>query len=129
MPNIRNISESNEDYLEAIYLLGKEHGTVKVKDIAFELGISLPSVSEKLRVLEGKGLVKCEKYGPVELSSRGRNVARKVYSNHKLLADFFVLLGVDRKTALEDACNAEHVLSKKSLEKVKEFMGKKGLEK
>ena len=39
---------------------------------------------------------------------------------HRLLTHFFMQLGVDEKTAAEDACKAEHILSEQTLEKIRE---------
>ena len=59
------ISESLENYLEAIHMLdGNNHG-VRVKDIAEMLDVRLPSVSEALSKLRLLDLVKQEKYGKV----------------------------------------------------------------
>ena len=121
------ISQSVEDYLETIYLLESEKGYARIKDIASGLGIKLSSVTGMLKKLEDEELVINEKYGPVKLTKKGMLIAKKVYSKHIILSDFFILVGVDKKTAGEDACRAEHVLSKKTIEKIKEFCDKKGV--
>ncbi|MCK5039736.1 MAG: metal-dependent transcriptional regulator [Candidatus Aenigmarchaeota archaeon] len=120
------ISQSVEDYLEAIYLAEADKGHVRVKDIALKLDIKLSSVTGMFKKLEEEGFIKSEKYGPVELTQKGKVIARGVYSKHKLLNKFFLLLGVDKKIALEDACRAEHVLSKKTLDKIRKFVNEKG---
>ena len=116
------LSQSLEDYLEMIYLLKKEKGNVRVKDIALRLNVSLPSVTEMIRKLAKKGLVKYKRYGVVELTTKGGIVARNTYRKHKLLVNFFLSLGVDEKTALHDSCLAEHILSKKTLNRIEEFV-------
>ena len=121
------ISQSIEDYLEAIYLVEADKGYVRVKDIALKFDIKLSSVTGMMKKLEEEGFIKSEKYGPVELTQKGKAIARSVYSKHKLLNKFFLLLGVDKKTALEDACRAEHVLSKKTLDKIRKFVKEKGI--
>ena len=45
-----------------------------------------------------------------------------VYEKHKLLADFFMMLGVDEKTAMHDACLAEHTLSRKTISRLRGFV-------
>ena len=50
----------------------------------------------------------------------GREIAERIYSRHRLLTHFFMQLGVDEKTAAEDACKAEHILSEQTLEKIRE---------
>ena len=121
------ISQSVEDYLETIYLLESEKGYARIKDIASGLDIKLSSVTGMLKKLEEEELVVNEKYGPVKLTRKGKSIAKKVYSKHKILSNFFILLGVDKKTAEEDACRAEHVLSKKTIRKIKEFCVKNGV--
>ena len=60
----------------------------------------------------------------VELTASGEAIARQVSRRHDLLTKFFVSLGVDEKTALHDVCLAEHVLSKKTIEKINEYVKK-----
>lgn len=120
------LSKSLEDYLEAIYQIGRNANPVKVKDIALALNVSLPSVTEMVNKLAEKEFVKSEKYGPVELTKKGEALAREVFKRHNLLAEFFVLHGIDKKTAEKDACLAEHILSKKTVSKFKEFVEKGG---
>lgn len=121
MPGAK-LSQNVEDYLETIHLLEEEKGKAKVKDIAKMLGIRPPSVTEEIRKLAKKGLVSYERYGPIGLTAEGKKVAKKVYEKHKLLSEFFMLHGVDEKTAKQDACLAEHVLSKKTIRKLKKFV-------
>jgi len=112
-----------EDYLEAIYLIKKTKKIVKVKDIAIALKIKLPSVTEMIRKLSRKGLVKYEKYGYIELTKKGELLARKIYKKHEILFNFLTkFLGLDKKTALQDACKMEHGLSKKTLNKLIKFI-------
>ena len=120
------LSQSVEDYLETICLLEKEKEKVRVNDIATHLEIRPPSVTGAMKKLAEKGFIRYERYGPVELTKMGRKVGMRTYEKHKLLVKFFVLLGVDRKTALRDACLAEHVLSRKTIERLKRFVEKKG---
>ena len=47
-------------------------------------------------------------------------VNERIYGRHRLLTHFFMQLGVDEKTAAEDACKAEHILSEQTLEKIRE---------
>ena len=129
LPNtimVSKLSKSIEDYLKAIYLLKRKKNIVRVTDIASRLGISLPSVTEVIRKLAGKGLVTFERYGPIELTEKGGKIAKRVYGKHKLLAHFFMMLGVDEKTAMHDACLAEHTLSRKTIGRLKNFVKRKG---
>ncbi len=105
-------SQSVEDYLEALYVIGLEKKVVRVKDVAQELGVTMPSVVAAVRSLSEKGLVIQERYGHIELTPKGEKVAKKVYARHQALYGFFrEILGLDSELAEQDACQVEHYLS------------------
>lgn len=105
-------TESLEDYLETIYVIGLEHKVVRVKDVARALGVTMPSVTAAVKTLSEKGLVDREKYGHIELTAKGERVGKEVYARHQMLFTFFhEILGLDPEVAEEDACRVEHYLS------------------
>lgn len=117
------LSASLEDYLEAIYEIDKSKRDVHVKDVALKLGVTMPSVNGALKNLEAKGLVTHEKYDHIELTEPGRIQAEKITSRHKMIFLFLSeILKVDGKTAEEDACKTEHVLSRITVEKMAEYL-------
>ena len=66
------------------------------------------------------GLQAVDGEGNLTLLEPGREIAERIYGRHRLLTHFFMQLGVDEKTAAEDACKAEHILSEQTLEKIRE---------
>lgn len=117
------LTRSLEDYLEAIYLLQKEVGKVRVKDLANRLSVKLSSVSEAVGRLSELGLVEHELYGSISLTEDGIERAKHVYHRHMVLLKFFCeVLGIDREEAEKDSCILEHSISKKSLDKLIEFI-------
>lgn len=112
-----------EDYLEIIYRLGSERGTVRACDIASSLGVKMPSVSGALRTLAARGLVNYRPYEEVSLTRSGFDAARGVDRRHRVLLGFLhEVLGVDRRTAETDACRLEHILSTPSMNRLTMFM-------
>lgn len=112
-------SQSEEDYLEALYVFQLENEKTRVKDVASALDVKMPSVVAAVKLLSEKGLVEQEKYGPISLTEKGRTVGKDVYERHKLFRAFFhEVLGLDKKTAEEDACRMEHFISSKSRERL-----------
>ena len=59
---VKNLSKSFEDYLEAIYILKNNKKIVRVKDVADNLSVSLPSVNIAIKKLDNKNLVLYKKY-------------------------------------------------------------------
>lgn len=112
MSNIAGLSESAQDYLEALLLATQDRPVVRISDIAKRLGVRLPSVVAMLKGLASKGLVKHEHYGLVELTETGQSEAREVLARHRAIYRFLNgFLGVSEATAETDACRIEHVLS------------------
>ncbi|UCG46452.1 MAG: metal-dependent transcriptional regulator [Phycisphaerales bacterium] len=109
--NAANLSASLEDYLEAIFNISAESGSVRSKDIARSLGVSMPSVTGALRLLKQKELANYRPYGCVSLTGSGRAAAARIARKHGVLKAFFVdVLGVDKDLAQKAACKAEHSL-------------------
>ncbi|ADT84584.1 metal-dependent transcriptional regulator [Thermococcus barophilus] len=116
------ISKREEEYLEAMYLLYKRKGIIRIKDIAKKLRVRPPSVVDALKKLSEKGLVEYEKYDRILLTEKGREIAEKTYSKHLLLTEFFInILGIPPEIAEEDACQFEHYVHEITAERIREF--------
>jgi len=117
--------ESGENYLETILMLEERIGKVRSVDVANEREVSRASVSRAMNILKREGLLAFGADGSLELTKIGRQAAMGVYERHRVIADYLSRsLGVDEKTALEDACHIEHVLSDASFARMKEKVGK-----
>lgn len=116
------LQESGEMYLETIYVLSQKSNAVRGIDIGEQLGFSKPSVSRALGLLKDEGLVIKDDDGFVKLTEKGLAKAQSIYERHTVLTDLFMRLGVDEKTAAEDACRIEHYISDKTFDAVKKHM-------
>ncbi|MCL2446728.1 MAG: metal-dependent transcriptional regulator [Oscillospiraceae bacterium] len=116
-----NIPESAENYLETIYVLGKNGKPVRAVDIANALGYSKPSVSIALRNLRENGHVIVDS-GRINLTESGLAVAESMHERHMVISDWLISLGVEPTTAHADACKIEHVLSEQSFAAIKFFL-------
>jgi len=116
------LTKGFEDYLEAIYVLIEAKGYARTKDIAYQLRVSSPSVTEMLHRLEKDGLVEYERYAPVRLTKKGEKIAKTVKTRHDTLTKFFKIINVEDATAEKDACAVEHELSPETLEKLTNFV-------
>ena len=118
------MTKSLEDYIEAIYVLIKEKGAARVRDVAADLKVKMPSVVKAMAELKKLELVVQEPYGDIELTAKGRKVATGVLTRHTILKAFLVKLGVTEKTADNDACLMEHILSAQTMDRIRDFLGK-----
>lgn len=115
-------NKSAEDYLETILILSKKKPVVRSVDIATELGYKKPSVSVAMKHLRENEHITVTPEGYIVLTESGRKIAEMIYERHQLLSSWLIHLGVDEKTALEDACRIEHDISPQSFEKLKEHI-------
>ena len=112
-------NESAENYLETILILSKSHPVVRSVDIAEELGYIKSSVSVAMKNLREKEQITVTKEGFIYLTESGRRIAEMIFERHELLTSWLIHLGVAPKTASEDACKIEHVISSESFEALK----------
>lgn len=119
----KKITPSMEAYLEIIKKLKDEKELVRVKGIARRLNVKMPSVTEALKNLSEEGLIKHEKYGYIELTARGSQVAEEVDSRHRILFSFLnEVLGIGAERADKDACRIEHVISGITMRRLVKFV-------
>lgn len=111
------LSQSLEDYLEAILMISREKRIVRVKDLAQQLKVKTASVIGALKKLSEKGLVEHEHYGYVALTPDGESTASCIKAKHDVLFYFLKdILNVEEKTAEQDACRIEHYVSEETME-------------
>ena len=121
-----SLHSSGEMYLETIYVLTSKSGTVRALDVAEHMGFSKPSVSRALKLLVKDNYIVIDQNGYISLSESGREIARKIFERHTILTRVLTMLGVDEKTAAEDACRIEHHISDESFSAIKKHMEKMG---
>lgn len=116
------MQESGEMYLETIYVLSQTKEHVRAIDICEKMGYSKPSVSRAMGKLKASEHVEVDDNGHITLTKTGKKLAEKIYERHNVLTQLFMDYGVDKKTAADDACRIEHVISDKSFRIIKKYM-------
>ena len=120
------LQESGEMYLETIYILSQESDSVRAIDVGEYMGYSKPSVSRALGLLKEEGLVRKDENSFIKLTETGEALAKSIYERHTVLTRLFINLGVDEKTATDDACRIEHYISDITFNAIKAHMEKYG---
>ena len=116
------INESSENYLETILILSKKLPVVRSVDIANELDFKKPSVSVAMKNLREKGHITVSDAGFISLTESGQKIADMIYERHTFISNWLISLGIDEKTAVEDACRMEHVISPESFAAIKKYV-------
>ena len=118
-----SFSESVENYLEVILDLENTRKVARAKDIAERLGVNRGSVTGALKNLSEKELINYEPYSFVTLTPEGRRIAREITRRHGILKNFLLsVLCVDPDTAEETACRMEHVIDRKTADRLLRFI-------
>ncbi|MDA3941377.1 MAG: metal-dependent transcriptional regulator, partial [Spirochaetia bacterium] len=76
------LSPSMEDYLESILKLELDNNNAKIKNIAKDLNVQMPSVIGALKSLRSKELVVYEKNSNIQLTKKGKIIAITVKERH-----------------------------------------------
>lgn len=105
-------SENIENYLEQILRISKKSGGhAKTGEIAKNLGIAPPSVTEMLAKLEKMGFIRHTAYKGVELTEAGYFKALDILKKHTLAERFLEeIVGMEHEGAREWGCKMEHVM-------------------
>ena len=114
--------ESAENYLETILVLSRNGAQVRSIDVVNELEYSKPSVSVAMKNLRENGYIEIDEDGGITLTPEGRKIANTMYERHVAISDWLIFLGVDPKTAVQDACKMEHDMSEKSFTAIKKHI-------
>lgn len=118
------LSESVEEYLEAIRKLGKTPGGVSTSRLARRLGVAPASVTGMLRRLADLGLVTYQRYRNVTLTATGEQRADEVIRRHRLTERLLTdVLGVPLEEAHDEACRLEHAVSPALEGRIAEALG------
>ncbi len=108
------ISPAIEDYLKAIYTLGRTQPQVTTSLLADHLGFKPASVTGMLKTIADLHLVRYTPYRGVELTPAGERIALEVVRHHRLLELYLVeALGFGWDEVHEEAERLEHHISER----------------
>ena len=119
----RNLTSTQEDYLEAILELTAERVVARNMELSSKLGVRRATVTRALKLLTQKGLVNHEMNGYVTLTEEGKVIAQDILARHELFKHFFRdILNLEEDEADEIACKIEHTVSGNALNKFRLFI-------
>ncbi len=121
-------SNSSEDYMKSILILQKKRGTVRSVDVAEEMGVSRPSVSNAMKKLREEKLINFGEEGHISFTAEGKRFAEMVYEKHLLLSKLLTIIGVNKDTADREACLMEHAISDETYRCLNRFIKAYGRE-
>jgi DtxR family Mn-dependent transcriptional regulator len=121
------LSVSREDYLKAIIEAESEGHNVVPILLAQWLHVSPPAVTKAMRRLRDDGFVAAKGEGTLELTAKGRAVARRTAFRHHLVERMLSeIFGMEWHQVHAEAERLEHVISSEFEQKLIEKLGTEG---
>lgn len=116
---------SEEDYIKAIYHLGKgNNATVSTNAVAEQMATKPSSVTDMVKKLSEKGVVNYRPYKGVSLTEYGQTIALSLVRKHRLWEVFLVeKLNFTWDEVHEVAEQLEHIKSEKLIDQLDQHLG------
>ena len=114
-------SETAEDYVEAIDDMIATHGECRITHLAEQFGVSHVTTLKIVRRLDGNGLAVAEPRRPIQLTPKGRRLARRCRERHDIVYRFLLAIGVNERVAAIDAEGLEHHVSPQTLKRLRKI--------
>ncbi|MEP6615996.1 MAG: metal-dependent transcriptional regulator [Ginsengibacter sp.] len=120
-----NLTTSEENYIKSIYHLQLVSHLVNTNTLARELNTKAASVTDMLKKLKTKKLVKYERYYGFKLNENGTRMALRIIRRHRLWEHFLVSkLNFQWDEVHAIAEELEHVSSPELIKKLDSYLGK-----
>ena len=117
------MSESLQDYLEAVYVLVQRERVARMKDIAGLMGVGTSSATGAIQQLAERGCVHYNPYQFVTLTDEGEAAAREILNRHKVLKRFLTgILSLPDAEADEIGCKMEHAIQGEAFDRFVGFL-------
>lgn len=122
---MKSLSESAEEYLEAIYRLeGEKEDIVKISKVVKFLKLTPSTVTEMLQRLSKKGLVQYVPFQGVKLTEKGARIANRIIRRHRLVECLLTeVLKIETTKVHKEACRLEHAISPYLEDRIEESLG------
>ncbi len=118
-----NLSESLQDYIEAIYKVLLEKPVCRITDIKDILNVTKASIVHAVSILKEKELINKERYGYITLTEKGNRIAKKYYKKYLIIKEFLMeFLNVNEEEANTIACGIEHHVNQSHIKKLENMI-------
>lgn len=113
-----------EDYLKAVYKLGRDGEAVSTSALAEELGRTAASVTNMVKALAEKDLLEHVPYHGVRLTEEGETAALRIIRRHRILESYLIeRLGYTWDGVHAEAERLEHAASDELVDRMARALG------
>jgi DtxR family Mn-dependent transcriptional regulator len=107
-----------------MYSIAHEGGKIPLSLLSQRMGVSTPTANSMVKRLHDLGLVRYQKYKPLELTPEGKKAAGLILRKHRIAEMFLVeKLNFSWEEVHEIAEEIEHIHSEKFFDKMDEALG------
>lgn len=119
------LSHAEENHLKTVFHLCQEgENAVTTTELAARMNTSPASITDMMKRLSGKNLIRYEKYHGVRITDEGGRLALQIIRRHRLWETFLVnKLGFQWHEVHDVAEQLEHVQSLPLVDKLDDFLG------
>ena len=117
-------TQTNENYLKAIYFLSQENIDVSITELSKKMEVSKPTVNNMVKKMQEKGWLHYEKYKPIKLTVKGKSLGALIVRRHRLTEMFLSqIMGFGWEEVHDIAEDMEHLKSEKLFDRMNELLG------
>ena len=118
------MTPNKEDYLKCIYEIGTHTQKITNKEIAAQMQVSPPAVTEMIKKMTAEKLIVKDKTNGYLLTDLGLHLVSELYRKHQLIEAFLVHdLGYTTDQIHEEAEVLEHTVSELFVERLEKMLG------
>lgn len=118
------MTPNKEDYLKCIYEIGTHTQKITNKEIAAQMQVSPPAVTEMIKKMTAEKLIVKDKTNGYLLTDLGLYLVSELYRKHRLIEAFLVHdLGYTTDQIHEEAEVLEHTVSELFVERLEKMLG------
>jgi DtxR family Mn-dependent transcriptional regulator len=117
-------SQIKENYLKSIYFLSTKEKPISITELAKNMNVSKPTSNNMVKKLQELGWIKYEKYKPIKLTLKGKNIATSIVRKHRLTEMFLTqVMGFGWEEVHDIAEEIEHLKSDLFFDRMDEILG------
>ena len=117
------MTPNKEDYLKCIYEIGTHTQKITNKEIAAQMQVSPPAVTEMIKKMKVEKLIVKDKTSGYLLTDLGLHLVSELYRKHRLIEAFLVHdLGYTTDQIHEEAEVLEHTVSELFVERLEKML-------
>ncbi|MDX1685632.1 MAG: metal-dependent transcriptional regulator [Saprospiraceae bacterium] len=116
-------TQTKENYLKSLYFLDKHKSSITITELSKQMGVSPPTANNMIKKLKNLGMVKYERYQPLELTEQGRKLAALIIRKHRLAEMFLTeVMGLGWEEVHDIAEDLEHIQSERFFDRMDEIL-------